>query len=201
VHASSGDLDRVTPVTLLAHGSPRLTAPLNPHACICTYILAAVFPSAAIRLPATAPQGCTCARLRRLTRRITAVYDRELAAAGLRVTQFSLLGTLLRDGVVAEGLPMAELAERMDMDRTTLTRNLKPLVDRGWVRLSPDPSDARVRRARISADGQAVFAVARPHWRRAQEQVNRTLGEPAVAELHDWLDAVTPAFRPGADET
>jgi DNA-binding MarR family transcriptional regulator len=181
--------------------SPRLIAPLTLHACICTHILAAVFPSAANRPPPAAPQGCTCARLRRLTRRITAVYDRELAAAGLRVTQFSLLSTLQRDGVMAEGLPMAELAERMDMDRTTLTRNLKPLLDRGWVSVSSDPGDARVRRARISADGQAVFAAARPHWRRAQEQVNRTLGEPAVAELHDWLDAVTPAFRPGADET
>jgi DNA-binding MarR family transcriptional regulator len=160
-----------------------------------------VFPSLAARPTPASPQGCTCSRLRRLTRRITAVYDRELAAAGLRVTQFSLLGALQRDGVVADGLPMAELAERMDMDRTTLTRNLRPLLDRGWVGLSPDPSDARVRRARISADGQAVFAAARPHWRRAQQQVNRTLGEPAVAELHDWLDAVTPAFRPGADDT
>ena len=148
--------------------------------------------------PTAALQGCTCARLRRLTRRITAVYDRELAAVGLRVTQYSLLGALQRDAG-AQGLPVADLAERMDMDRTTLTRNLQPLTAQGWVELVADPHDRRVRRVRITAAGAAAFAAARPHWRRAQQTVNRTLGAHSVVALHRWLDEVTPAFRPDGD--
>lgn len=145
-----------------------------------------------------APQGCTCGRLRRLTRRITAVYDRELAAVGLRVTQYSLLGALQRDAG-ADGLPVAELAEQMDMDRTTLTRNLQPLATQGWAELVADTHDRRVRRARITAAGAAAFAAARPHWRRAQQAVNSTLGPQSVAALHQWLDQVIPAFRPDGD--
>jgi DNA-binding MarR family transcriptional regulator len=140
------------------------------------------------------PRGCTCARLRRLTRRITAVYDRELAAVGLRVTQYSLLSTLRREAGAA-GMAVSVLAERMDMDRTTLTRNLKPLIDQGLAALAADPQDARVRRALITEAGQAALAAAQPHWKRAQLEVNRTLGEATVAGLHDWLDRVTPAFR------
>ena len=142
--------------------------------------------------------GCTCARLRRLTRRVTALYDRELAPTGLRLTQYSLLATLRREGRQG-GVTVSDLAAAMDMDRTTLTRNLRPLLGQGLVELGADPADARVRRALITAKGQAAFAEAVPHWRVAQDCVNRTLGEANVGALHDWLDRVTPAFR--ADPT
>lgn len=154
-----------------------------------------MFPPPAGALPPALPQGCTCARLRRLTRRITAVYDRELAAAGLRVTQYSLLSVLKR-AAGAEGMPVTELAARMDMDRTTLTRNLKPLIDQGYAALAPDAQDRRVRRALLTPQGLNALEAARPHWLRAQQEVNRTLGEATVADLHHWLDEVTPAFRP-----
>jgi DNA-binding MarR family transcriptional regulator len=138
--------------------------------------------------------GCTCARLRRLTRRMTALYDRELAPTGLRLTQYSLLATLRREDKDA-GVSVSDLAAAMDMDRTTLTRNLRPLLDQGLVELRSDPVDARVRRALITAYGHAAFLNAVPHWRTAQDFVNRTLGEEHVGALHDWLDRVTPAFR------
>jgi DNA-binding MarR family transcriptional regulator len=166
--------------------------------CICTLTLRPVFPFDTTRAShaSESVHGCTCARLRRLTRRVTAVYDRELAAAGLRVTQYALLGALQQHQGAADGVTVSALAERMDMDRTTLTRNLKPLLEHGWISLAADPDDARARRVRIGAAGRAVCAAARPHWQRAQQQVNQALGEPAVAALHDWLDAVTPSFRP-----
>jgi DNA-binding MarR family transcriptional regulator len=138
--------------------------------------------------------GCTCARLRRLTRRMTALYDRELAPTGLRLTQFSLLATLRRQGK-AGGVAVSDLAAAMDMDRTTLTRNLRPLLTQHLVALDVDPRDARVRRAVITSSGDTAFVAAMPYWRLAQDQVNRTLGQGNVAALHDWLDRVTPAFR------
>ena len=125
---------------------------------------------------------------------MTALYDRELAPTGLRLTQFSLLATLRREGNDG-GLAVSDLAAAMDMDRTTLTRNLRPLLDQGLVELKADPADARVRRALITAKGFKTFIEAMPSWRVAQDFVNRTLGESNVGALHDWLDRVTPAFR------
>ncbi len=141
-------------------------------------------------------QGCTCAKLRRLTRRITAVYDRELAGAGLRVTQYSLLAALRSDTSGTGGIGLTELAERMDMDRSTLSRNLRPLIDRGWAELVAHGQDARVRVARLTAPGLAQWQAARPYWKRAQNEVNATLGAAQVLQLHQQLDEVTPLFRP-----
>ncbi len=125
---------------------------------------------------------------------MTALYDRELAPTGLRLTQYALLATLRREGKDA-GVAVTDLAAAMDMDRTTLTRNLRPLLDQELVELGTDPADARVRRALVTAKGNAAFAAAVPRWRVAQDFVNQTLGEGNVLALHEWLDRVTPAFR------
>lgn len=139
--------------------------------------------------------GCTCAKLRRLTRRITAVYNRALAPSGMRVTQYSLLVSLRREGPV----PMSQLAESMDMDRTTLTRNLKPLLDNGWLRMQSDPDDARVRRVALTAKGEAHLERARTHWRSAQDEVARVIAAEDLAALHELIDRYVPLFRPAAD--
>ena len=125
---------------------------------------------------------------------MTALYDQELAPTGLRLTQYALLATLRREGKDA-GVAVTDLAAAMDMDRTTLTRNLRPLLHQELVELGTDPADARVRRALVTAKGNAAFAAAVPRWRVAQDFVNQTLGEGNVLALHEWLDRVTPAFR------
>lgn len=146
------------------------------------------------RAAAPSARGCTCFRLHRLTRRVTAVYNRALAPTGLRVTQYSLLVNLRGAAPVALSL----LAERMDLDRTTLTRNLKPLVEAGWVRVDQDTSDARVRLVGLTAAGDAHLLAARDHWRRAQQDVSATIGEQELARLHELLDRYVPLFRPAA---
>src|SRR5919106_5706929 len=85
-------------------------------------------------------QDCVCFAVRRAARAITQHYDRELRPAGLRVTQFSVLAVLSH----GEPRPVNRVASRLGMDRTTLTRNLRPLVDRGYVTVTGG-DDARVR--------------------------------------------------------
>lgn len=80
-------------------------------------------------MPPAPVTGCTCFRLRKLTRRLTQHYDAYLAPTGLRLTQYSLLANLARGGPAT----MSALADLLEMDRTTLTRNLKPLVQSGFV--------------------------------------------------------------------
>lgn len=152
-----------------------------------------------MKFPVTTPipnpaTGCTCARLRRLTRRITALYDRELAATGLRLTQYSLLSNLRRSGGKT-GLTLSELAVAMDMDRTTLSRNLHPLQKQQLVTVGLDKTDGRVRRVAITHKGSKAFDAAEPLWAVAQASVTATLGEQNVHALHGWIDGVLPAFR------
>ncbi len=134
--------------------------------------------------------GCTCFRVRRLARRVTQIYDRVLAPSGLRVTQFSLLSRLATGGPVA----ISPLAAALDMERTTLTRNLKPLVDAGFVTLTTCEEDARQRKVRLTRLGHARYRQAHKLRRQAQDELNRALGPAQVASLHAMLDVLVASL-------
>jgi len=125
---------------------------------------------------------CTCLSLRRITRKVTQRYDEWLAPAELRSTQFSLLGMLH----APEEVSVSALADKLDIDRTTLTRNLLILSDRHLVAIGDGP-DARSRAVTLTAQGRQAFARALPLWRKAQDEVNAKLGDAGVARLHDAL--------------
>lgn len=122
-------------------------------------------------------QACVCFAVRRAARAITQHYDRRLRATGLRVTQFSVLAVLSH----GEPRPVNRVAARLGMDRTTLTRNLRPLVDRGYVTVDSG-DDARVRLVRLTPQGRAA-AAALPHWRRAQRSMARHIPPAALKAL------------------
>ena len=134
--------------------------------------------------PKTAqPQGCTNFKLRQLLRSVSRLYDAQLAQAGLKGTQYSLLSHVLALGPIA---PHA-LARHMGMDASTLTRNLRPLIDQGWVLQGPG-ADGRVRSVTITPDGEAKQREAKACWRRAQQSLNGLLGDDTVAALHGLID-------------
>jgi DNA-binding MarR family transcriptional regulator len=141
-----------------------------------------------------APRGCTNFRLRRATRRVTRHFDAYLAEAGLRTTQYSLLTHLDRAGHVR----LADIAREMAMDPSTLTRNLKPLLERGLVEVGPGP-DGRSRVARVTAAGRAARTEAARAWKRAQLALNERLGNERVTRLHALLDECLAALDTGDD--
>lgn len=132
--------------------------------------------------PLAPPRGCTHFQLRQLVRQVGLVYDAELAAVGLKTSQYSLLSCVLQLGPVRP----ADLAAAMKMEPSTLTRNLKPLVDGGWVQVQPGV-DGRSRAVAITDAGRALRDQARRHWRVAQDRLNRRLGEQRVAALHGLI--------------
>ena len=97
------------------------------------------------------PVGCTNFKLRQLTRRVTQHYDQHLAGSGLKITQYSLLTHVDRLGPLAPG----ELARRMDMGASTLTRNLQPMIAAGWLTLG-EGVDARSRRVHLTDAGRDI---------------------------------------------
>lgn len=128
-------------------------------------------------------QGCTNLKLRQLTRRISQLYDSELAQVGLKASQYSLLSHVLKLGPVRPG----DLARAMKMDASTLTRNLKPLLAGGWVELG-EGADGRSRLITISDAGRAKRQQAQRHWKAAQAGLNQLLGVPRLLALHALID-------------
>jgi DNA-binding MarR family transcriptional regulator len=133
---------------------------------------------------------CTCEALRRLTRRMTAVYDGHLGKVGLTVGQYSLLVN-----IGAETLPLSRLARRTATDRTTLTRTLAPLIKAGWVVVVPG-EDARTRLVTLTAAGRRKAGTAHAVWRRAQDQIRAALRPEQTAALHDMIDEAMIRLRP-----
>lgn len=140
--------------------------------------------------PIPAPRGCTNFKARQLSRLLSRHYDGELAGAGLKTTQYSLLSHVLRLGPIAPG----ELARRMGLDASTLTRNLQPLLSAGWL-LQEAGGDARSRCVTITAAGREKQAEALRHWKAAQQKLNALLGLERVAALHALLDDCTAQLQ------
>ncbi|MDP3522853.1 MAG: MarR family winged helix-turn-helix transcriptional regulator [Hydrogenophaga sp.] len=142
------------------------------------------------------PSGCTNFKLRQLTRRVSQHYDHHLALAGLKTTQYSLLSHIAKLGPLTPG----ELARRMTLDASTLTRNLQPLVAAGWVVVG-EGVNARSRLLTLTDAGREVRQLAQRHWKAAQLELNGLLGPATVAALHGLLDQALAAFEPEtADE-
>lgn len=139
------------------------------------------------------PQGCTNFKLRQLLRSVSRRYDEQLGQVGLTGPQFSLLSHVLMLGPIA---PSA-LAERMGMDASTLTRNLRPLAVQGWVLQGPG-ADARGRLIAITAEGIAKHAEARVYWKRAQQALTDLLGSGELAALHQMIDRVQARLHEAA---
>jgi len=140
------------------------------------------------------PIACTGARLRRLTRRVTSHYENHLRASGLKLSQYSLLAQL---SDVPQSL--TALAKRMEIDRTTLTRSLQPLLDQGMVGESSG-SDARQRLFVLSASGMRMRTAARKQWRQAQLALEEHLGRDFVANLHTQLEQALSRLKPALPE-
>ena len=120
-----------------------------------------------IAVTVAAPRGCTNFKLRQLTRRVSQHYDRIVAGAGLKTTQYSLLSHVERLGPVRP----SDLAAAMEMDASTLTRNLQPLVANGWVEIGPGADGALAPRRRHGGrPRQARRGAARMEARPARPQ-------------------------------
>jgi DNA-binding MarR family transcriptional regulator len=132
--------------------------------------------------------GCTCLRLRMVTRRVTQIYDRALEQAGVTGTQLSILGTVQR----RPQLGLAELAEILAADPTTMTRNLRPLERRRLVKIVDDPQDRRRRAIVLTREGRSALEMALPHWRRAQKRMSELLGAGEVARMNAMMERALP---------
>lgn len=136
-----------------------------------------------------AASACICTTLRMASRVITRHYDRALTPLGITTSAYAVLSRAGREGP----LMLGALADRLAMDRTTLSRELEPLLDAGLLRTETDRRDRRRRIVALTPKGAALVKRARPLWAAAQKEVAVEFGvaraEELVAELHALVGA------------
>lgn len=132
----------------------------------------------------TAPP-CHCLAMRQASRQVTQLYDQHFGPTGLRITQYSVLRVIKRCELVA----MQRLADEMVMDRTTLSRALRPLERDGLVNVAPG-LDARTRMLSLTQAGHDLLEELMPIWNRAQSEFEARFGSAETQDLRGMLSRV-----------
>jgi DNA-binding MarR family transcriptional regulator len=136
------------------------------------------------------PMDCACFNTRKVARLLGQVYDRALEPSGLKNTQFTALSVAARQGP----LSITELSRSMEIERTTLTRNLQVLERDGLVKLGAGV-DGRSKTVIVTPKGRRRLQAALPLWADAQKHVVRVFGGKRWQSLRTELDAMRASLR------
>tara|TARA_R110001599_G_scaffold56680_1_gene156559 strand:+ start:1182 stop:1631 length:450 start_codon:yes stop_codon:yes gene_type:complete len=139
------------------------------------------------KISGDSPINCSAARLLRAARVLTRHYDEALRPAGITITQFGLLNVIKR----AEPESISDIAGILDIDRTTLSRNLKPLEKANLV-FRGNEGGSRRRRVLLTTLGVAKLEEAMPLWQQAQSRVEQVLGDAKLKDLYGALSMIRP---------
>lgn len=126
---------------------------------------------------------CACSQVRRTARKLSLLYDRELAEVGLTITQYAVLVNIARAGQVGR----TELAALLGMDRTTLTRNLGPL-ERAKLIVKAPSRDRRERLLCLSSEGKQKVRESYTIWERVQSELLQKIGKATLDALRKTLE-------------
>ena len=118
---------------------------------------------------------CLAGRIRRLNRQVTAIYDDTLRPLGLRVSQLNVMALIANKSRCTA----SEVGSLLQLEKSTLSRNLDRLRKQGWVEVEPG-EDGRSRVLSISSAGRKLLRRALPLWREAQRRTRKLLGSNAV---------------------
>ena len=134
---------------------------------------------------ASASANCIASRVRRMSRIITRIYDDALRQFGITGSQFTLLTILAQqDGVTA-----VEIGFDLDIEKSTLSRNLQRLVVLGLVQMDP-PAGRRGRGLHLTSAGGEVVKMAYPVWSDTQDRVKSIVGSDLGNQVDGLLGSV-----------
>lgn len=130
---------------------------------------------------------CSCNMMRKSARKITQFYENNLREAGIKPTQFSILATLANTGPIQ----LTQLAGRLVLERTSLTRNLNILERNTWIDIQPGEEDLRQRVVSLTRNGYKQLDCAIPYWQKAQKAIAKDMGQETITRLRTMLDEMT----------
>jgi DNA-binding MarR family transcriptional regulator len=127
--------------------------------------------------------ACLATRVRQLSRIITRVYDDAMRPLGITASQFTLLTQLANQ----DSITAVEIGFTLDIEKSTLSRNLKRLLALGLLVMDP-PAGRRGRGLHLTAKGQEVIKLAFPVWQDAQRKASAVMGSDSRATLDTLLN-------------
>ncbi len=126
--------------------------------------------------------ACLSTRIRQLSRIITRVYDDAMRPLGITASQFTLLTQLAQQ----DGITAVEIGHTLDIEKSTLSRNLKRLLALGLITMDP-PAGRRGRGLHLTPKGEVVIQQGYPVWREAQTRTIRVMGPESRGTLDGML--------------
>lgn len=145
-----------------------------------------------LKLGRQAARECLGFGVRRAARAVGRLYDDALAPLGIKGTQFSLMNAAL----LMDQPSIGQLADALVMDRTTLSRNLRPLQQAGLLEIRHG-EDRRSRQVKLTAAGRSLLGDALPVWERTHAALVSRLGRSQAKQLSGDLAGLTAASRDG----
>jgi DNA-binding MarR family transcriptional regulator len=130
---------------------------------------------------------CSCNMMRKSARKVTQFYENSLREAGIKPTQFTILATLANTGPIQ----LTQLADRLLLERTGLTRNLNILERNAWIEIRPGEEDSRQRVVSLSRKGYMQLDRAIPYWQKAQKAIAKDMGQDTITGLRKTLNDMT----------
>ena len=131
-----------------------------------------------IRTEDVIARECLVVRLRMLNRVVTNIYDDALRPLGVKASQLNILVVVARLGLARP----ADVCERLQLDTSTLSRNVERMKAKGWLEVVAD-DDGRAQPFRLTAKGRRLLERVMPAWEKAQEKVKKLIGADTVASI------------------
>lgn len=123
--------------------------------------------------------GCLAVRVRLISRTLTSLYDSALGGHDITIAQVNLLAALGKVGPC----PPSTLGDVLRLERSTVSRNVSLLLNRGWIEAVA--SDAKgIREVALTRAGRAKIESVMPQWREAQRQATELLGTSGIDAVH-----------------
>jgi DNA-binding MarR family transcriptional regulator len=135
---------------------------------------------------------CAGMRVRKAARAVSRIYDDSLRSTGLQLSQLTVLVAVAMFG--EQGASVGALASRIGMDRTTLTRNLRPLEKGGLLQLATSPTDGRARQVLLTRTGERAIESAFPLWETASKRIQEAFGVAKLRALATQLNELVAAL-------
>ncbi|HEX3790312.1 MAG TPA: MarR family winged helix-turn-helix transcriptional regulator [Pseudonocardiaceae bacterium] len=133
---------------------------------------------------------CVAVRTRLISRALTSLYDGALGGHGVTIAQLNLLAALGKAGPC----PPSTLGDVLQLERSTVSRNLNLLLNHGWIEAVS--SDAKgIREVALTGAGRAKIESVMPAWRQAQRQATELLGTTGVLAVREIASGM--GYPPG----
>ena len=127
----------------------------------------------------TIASECIAVRIRLLNRTVTSIFDEALRPLGVKVSQLNVLIVVAKRGP----MPPGDVARRLNMEKSTLSRNVDRMRARGWLKVSEGES-GRKQILELGPAGRKLIEKSLPFWKKAQAQTEALLGQQGARSIH-----------------